>query len=75
MTASPDVATLTDAELAALQRCRQRYGNWWKLAIRHQFLKGRCSVDPDGHIVEPILDEFGLDWLSTYKLPEAPCTG
>lgn len=72
---APDVATITDAELAALRRCRQRYGNWWKLAIRNQFLRGRCSVNPDGAIVEELLNEFGLDWLSAYKLPEATCTG
>lgn len=57
-------------EVDALRKFRQRYGTWWKLALRHKWASNTCHLEPNGDVLRRIGEELGPEWLRAFTLPK-----
>lgn len=71
MTAHRD---LEPEELAALQAFAAEYGREWKSYLEAAWLshayKGRHMGGADAGVLRSIRNQFGCEWLRTFKLPK-----
>ena len=63
------VIELTTDETESLRAFKAKYGAWWKSALLHKWKTGTCHLEQNGRTLRRIGDEFGPQWLKTYRLP------
>ena len=64
------IASISAAQIAAMQHLNLRYGSHWKGSLTHSWESGFFEIEADAESLAALQRDLGTAWLSDYCLPE-----